>query len=170
MHVYVGVHRYTTEREQREVAGTVREVGLTGSATSWWLTWTQSCCWEEATQGHDRLSLPSPLHIMQDSPAPRLYGAGGSAGHHRVLASICLLTLAHAPRTEPWEDSPPRTWPEADTPDSRSLTGLRLLLVMRHELSCCSQLDRRARCEGLGFIVLECVVPLIQRGLEGKHS
>lgn len=128
-----------------------------------------SCFWEEATQGHDRLSLPSRLCVTLDSPASCSYGMSGSASHHLVPASICSLTPAQAPRTGSWEDSPPWTWPEAHTPDSCSLAGLRLSLVFtRHELSCCSQLDTRARCEGLGFIVLERVVPLIQQGFVGS--
>ena len=94
---------------------------------------------------------------------------GGSASHHSVPASICSLTPAQTPRTRAQEDSPPWTWSEADLPDSCSLIGLRLSLVFtRHKLSCCSQLDTRARCEELCFIMLESAVPLIQQGFVGS--
>lgn len=151
------------------MAGTTREVDLTGSATSQLLTWPQAAAGRKQPWGHNRPSLPSPLCMMLDSSASHAYGIGGSAGHHSAPTLTCSLTPAQGLRTESWEDSPPQTWPEADTTDSRSLAGLRLSLVFtRHKFSCYSQLDTRARCEGLSFIVLERAVPLIQQGFVGS--
>lgn len=71
------------------MAGTTREVGLGWQYHLMVADLATNCCWEEATQCHDRLSLPSPLCVMLDSPA------SCSGWGPQLVITQCLHQFAH---------------------------------------------------------------------------